>query len=395
MNHDAPHPARRGSAGAGRPGPAGASTTPSRLPLAQPDILIVDDFPENLSLLSSMLKREGYPVRPATSGKLAIEAALSAPPDLVLLDIKMPDLDGFAVCARFKAEASLKDIPVIFISALSETSDKLAAFEAGGVDYITKPFEEREVRARVRAHLELRQQREQLRENLLRLQALETLRDNLTHMLVHDMRAPLMAMDGHLELLAMFEAKTLSAEGKSYLAQARAGSARLNRMISEMLAVSQLEAGQLKPALKSVDLRELVRKTIREAEGLRADKTIRFVSPSKPLPLAADEELIGRVVENLLANALKYGAEAGKVIVRLIATDQQVRVEVTDDGVGIAAEEQARFFEKFGQVEGNPRRRGAGLGLAFCKLAVEAHGGRIGVISQPGKGSTFWFTLEL
>ena len=363
-------------------------------PRGQPDILIVDDVPQNLTLLSDLLKREGYRVRPATSGKLAIQAALRAPPDLALLDIRMPGLDGFAVCARFKAEASLKDIPVIFISGLSETSDKLAAFEAGGVDYVTKPFQELEIRARVRAHLELRHQREQLRENLLCLQALEALRDNLTHMIVHDMRAPLMAVDGHLKLLETFEAQTLSAEGKSYLAQALAGSARLNRMIAEMLAVSKLEAGQLKPALKNVDLLELVRKTTREAEALKGDKTLRFVSPLKPLPLAVDAELIGRVVENLLTNALKFGADGGEVIVRLTATDQQARVEVTDDGIGIAAEQQARIFEKFGQVEASLRRRGTGLGLAFCKLAVEAHGGRIGVNSEPGKGSTFWFTLE-
>lgn len=188
---------------------------PGMKPRNQPDILIVDDVPQNLSLLSAMLKREGYRVRPATSGKLAIEAALRAPPDLALLDIKMPGMDGFEVCARFKAAASLKDIPVIFISALRETSDKLAAFEAGGVDYVTKPFREREVQARVRAHLELRQQREQLRANLLRLQQLETLRDNLTHMIVHDLRAPLMAVDGHLKLLELFEVQTLSADGKT------------------------------------------------------------------------------------------------------------------------------------------------------------------------------------
>ncbi len=359
-----------------------------------PDILIVDDVPENLRLLSVMLKREGYRVRPATSGKLALEAALRAPPDLALLDIKMPELNGFEVCARFKAEASLKDMPVIFISALSETGDKLAAFEAGGVDYVTKPFQEREVQARVRAHLELRQQREQLRENLLRLQQLETLRDNLTHMIVHDMRAPLMAVDGHLKLLEMFEVQTLSADGKSYLAQAREGSARLNRMISEMLAVSKLEAGHLKPVLKTCDLVELARKITRTAEALQADKTLRFASPLKQLPLAVDEELIGRVLENLLTNALKFAADGGKVLVKLTGTERQARLEVTDDGIGIAAEHQTRIFEKFGQVEGSPRRRGTGLGLAFCKLAVEAHGGQIGVHSQPGKGSTFWLTLD-
>ena len=359
-----------------------------------PRILIVDDVPDNLRLLAAMLKANGYQARPVTSGKLAIEAALQSPPDLILLDINMPEMDGFAVCARLKREETLKEIPVIFISALSETADKLAAFKAGGVDYVTKPFQEQEVYARVHTHLELRRQREQLRDNLLQLQQLEKLRDDLTHMIAHDMRSPLMAVEGHLKMLELFEAGAFSKEGKSYLTQARQGAGRLGRMIFEMLTVSKLEAGKFKTNPVACDLVQIARKVVAEAEAFKGDKTIRFLPPMQKLTLRVDADLLERVLENLLANAVKFAADAGEVQLCLTATEHQARVEVVDDGVGIRAENQLKIFEKFGQVESGKSRIGTGLGLTFCKLAVEAHGGRIGVNSAPGRGSTFWFTLD-
>ena len=243
-------------------------------------------------------------------------------------------------------------------------------------------------------HLELRRQREQLRDNLLQLQQLEKLRDDLTHMIAHDMRSPLMAVEGHLKMLELFEAGAFSKEGKSYLTQARQGAGRLGRMIFEMLTVSKLEAGKFKTNPVACDLVQIARKVVAEAEAFKGDKTIRFLPPMQKLTLRVDADLLERVLENLLANAVKFAADAGEVQLCLTATEHQARVEVVDDGVGIRAENQLKIFEKFGQVESGKSRIGTGLGLTFCKLAVEAHGGRIGVNSAPGRGSTFWFTLD-
>ncbi len=170
------------------------------------DILIVDDTPANLQLLGGMLKDRGHRVRPVANGKLALQAAITTPPDLILLDISMPDPNGYEVCVQLKRQDRTRDIPVIFISALNETIDKVMAFGVGGVDYVTKPFQFEEVEARVACHLNLRRlQRDlTLRNNELwqsneELRRLQELRDNLTHMIVHDLRSPLSGVIGTLK----------------------------------------------------------------------------------------------------------------------------------------------------------------------------------------------------
>jgi len=363
--------------------------------LMQPaNILIVDDVPENLRLLSAILKESGHHVRSAAGGKAALQAVQHALPDLILLDIKMPGLDGLEVCAQLKAAENQRDIPVIFISALHETGDKLKAFLAGGVDYVTKPFQAEEVHARVQTHLELRRQKIQLQDNLQKLQELEKLRDSLTHMIVHDMRSPLMAMDGYLEMLQTFDAQTLSPEGKGYVVQARTNATRLIHMANEMLTVSKLESGKLVLNPTDCDLATVIQEVLAGQEIARGRKNLRFLPQPGNWRLPLDQELMSRVIQNLLDNALKFSPEHGTVTVTLADSDGQVRVEITDQGPGIPSGQHARIFEKFGQLERKAGRPGVGLGLAFCKLTVEAHGGRIGVTSQTGQGSTFWFTLN-
>ncbi|MEI8352800.1 MAG: response regulator, partial [bacterium] len=166
-----------------------------------PGILIVDDAPANVRLLADMLKDRGYKIRVALSGELALQAAHNHPPGLILLDINMPEMNGYEVCERLKADAKLRDIPVIFISAMHETLDKVKAFSMGGVDYITKPFQTEEVGARVRTHLELHRQRRELQRSYARLRELENLRDTLVHMIVHDLRNPLSVVRGSLDVV--------------------------------------------------------------------------------------------------------------------------------------------------------------------------------------------------
>ena len=359
-------------------------------------ILIVDDVPENLRLLSALLLQNGYQVRSATSAKRALAAAALARPSLILLDIRMPEMTGMQMCDLLKKDDNLKDIPVIFISGLNETGDKINAFRSGGVDYITKPIQEQEVLARVKTHLELRRQKIELETSYRRLQALEELRDSLTHMIVHDMKNPLMVIGGHLELIGMKDAGTLSPHGDHSLAEARVGVSRLTHMISEMLTVSKLESGKLAIQPGPCDLVALARKVAAEVCPANDDRQIEISITTNPetVRLSLDVGLIERVLQNLLGNALKFSPDRSKVALTIAAANGRTRVEVSDAGPGIAPEFHRMIFEKFGQVASGKNVAGYGLGLTFCKLAVEAHGGTIGVESRPGAGATFGFTLN-
>jgi len=194
----------------------GCWSRPNKALMAAAVILIVDDVPENLRLLSVILKAAGHRVRMVASGEVALESVRQTPPDLILLDIRLPGADGFAVCQQLKQREAVRDIPVIFISAMEGTDEKLKAFQSGGVDYVTKPFQAEEVLARVHAHLEIRRQKIRLEENYRELQILEQKRDNLTHMIVHDMRSPMMTVDGYHEMLQRTEGAQLSPKGIRY-----------------------------------------------------------------------------------------------------------------------------------------------------------------------------------
>ncbi|MFZ2655513.1 MAG: hybrid sensor histidine kinase/response regulator [Victivallales bacterium] len=343
-----------------------------------PNILIVDDTPANVLLLVKMLAERGYRPRPVSSGKLALQAARDETPDLVLLDINMPEMNGYEVCEQLKADAKLKDIPVIFISASDHMIDKVKAFDVGGVDYVTKPFQCREVYARVKTHLQLHR--------------LEKLRDDLTHMVVHDLRSPLMIIFGLLDVLEARE-KKLSASTRKFINLARLGAEDMGNMISSILDVSKMGAGEMKFQLEPCDLYALIHAVADANKLLPGNRTVTLDAPESPLAVTADVVLIRRVLQNLLGNAIRYTQSGGDVRIAVTDSTSEIRVAVADAGPGIAPEYHRRIFEKFGQVEDQYNRMGSGLGLTFCKLAIEAHGGRIGVESEVGRGSTFWFTL--
>jgi len=361
-----------------------------------PSILLVDDTPANLQLLSEMLKGRGYRARAAVSGRLALQAIRSDPPDLILLDISMPGMDGYEVCAELKADEKLKDIPVIFLSAHIETMDKIKAFSAGGVDYITKPFQFKEVEARVATHLELRRQKAQLQENYDKLRGLEKLRDGLVHMIIHDLRSPLAGIYGFLELIREKARNTLSPDLLRFISDALGSAKQMARIIGDVLDTSKLEEGKLKLELTDCDLGGIMKEAISGLTPLLAGRELLFTPPEALLKVPADRELISRVIQNLVANAIKFTPKDGGVIrLDIAASGGLVRVSVQDNGPGIAAEYRQKIFEKFAQVElpAGRQQNSTGLGLTFCKLAVEAHGGHIGVDGEEGKGSTFWFEL--
>ena len=370
---------------------------------AAANILIVDDTPANLRVLTEMLRGAGYRARPTPSGSLALKAAQHEAPDLVLLDIRMPDMDGYEVCRRMKLIEALKDVPVIFLSALTDPAEKIEAFKSGGVDYVTKPFQLEEVQARVEAHLglhrlqcALEQSNRDLAAANAELRELEALRDGLFHMLVHDMRSPLTVISAALEILQDTEASTLPADSVQLLRHARGSVTALIGMVSSVLDVSRMEAGRMPLQYNECDLAEIARVVIAQLQLLRGGRTVTLACAEGTPRVTADRDLLARVVQNLLGNALKFTpAEGGMITIGITVDSAQARVTITDNGPGIPAAHQERIFEKFVQVEPTSESRGrsSGLGLTFCKLAVEAHGGRIGVSSAPGGGSAFWFEL--
>jgi len=363
-------------------------------------VMVVDDNVTNLQLLEMLLRMRGYEVRSFTRGQAALEAAASAPPDVILLDIAMPEMDGYEVCRRLKADPRLAAIPIIFISALSATRDKIKGFACGGVDYVTKPFQIEEVHARVETHHKLRQlqiqlerQNGELQNNYDQLRKLEELRDNLTHMVVHDMRSPLAIVQMSLEMLKTTLTGLSEPESK-LLDGALRGSQVMNRMTTQLLDVSRLEAGQMPLNKTACDLAPIAQAALEAIAPLLGDRHA-LLNAREPLTALCDAVLLRRVLDNLLSNALKFTPPGKEITLSIAREGNAAQLAVMDTGPGIPEKYHQKIFEKFSQIEDEQQSKGTGLGLTFCKLAVEAHGGKIGIDSEVGRGSTFWFTLPL
>ena len=355
-------------------------------------VLVVDDTVENLRLLSDLLGERGYDVRAFTNGRQALQAAEHDPPDLILLDITMPEMDGLEVCRRLRETESCRDVPVIFLTALTDTADKVRAFDTGGVDYITKPFQFEEVLARVQTHVALRRAQTELADNYRRLRDLEQLRDDLVHMIVHDMRSPLSALYVSLNLLN--RRATLTDDSRRDLQDAIASTRALNQMTSELLDVSRLEQGKMPIAMAVWDLTQMAHE-VRTAIGtIDLERTI-DIDREDPVRVTCDGGLVRRVMENLVSNGIRHTPAGSRMHISIATQDDHVRVAVHDEGPGVPPEHRTRIFEKFATVEDRHEAtyHSTGLGLAFCKLAIEAQGGMIGVEPGVPAGSTFWFEL--
>jgi signal transduction histidine kinase len=359
------------------------------------DILIVDDIPENLRVLGDMLRRHGYKVRPVPSGALALKACAAQAPDIILLDINMPEMNGYEVCARLKEDPQLKEIPVLFISALSESDDKVKAFRSGGVDYITKPFQIEEVEARVATHLSLHRQKKELQQNYDCIRELEDLRKSLTRLIVHDLRNPLIAIKAFLEVVTERN-PDLDADSKKHLRLAHGASRQLIDMANSLLDIDRLEEGVLRLKTEQVDLAELCREAIESSSSLLDKRTVTVETGQEPPVAEVDRSLMLRVIQNILGNALKYtDRNTGIITMRAELSGEDAVVTLFNNGPAIPHEYHQRIFERFAQVDGQqiPGVHCTGLGLSLVKLGVEAHGGTVGVESEVGKGTTFRLTL--
>lgn len=358
-------------------------------------ILVVDDEALLRMNLRAFLEDLGFAVQEAGNGLEALEACGTAKPDLILMDISMPMMDGIEACERLKGDPATAEIPILFLSALMRSEDKVRAFKAGAVDYLTKPYHLEEVEARVRAHLELHAQRRLLREQNEALRDLEHQRDTFTHMMAHDLRSPLTALMGSLDLLEMaLEDEFPGASGTSstHLDRIRRAATQVLSRITQMLDVSRLESGSMPVDARPMDLVATAAEAIQNLAGMARDREVRLSAPGR-LEVEGDAGLILRVIENLLGNALKFTPAGGRIEVCVEGGPSGPRVRVIDGGPGISPEQQTHLFQKFRQVGQQERLHGSGLGLAFCRLAVEAHRGAIGCCSESGAGAEFWFSI--
>ena len=357
-------------------------------------ILVVDDVDFNRKLPVTILRLVGQETVEAADGPTALRMVeQDADISQVLLDVNMPEMNGFELCEALKNEPTLADVPVIFISALSDTADKVRAFTSGGVDYVTKPFQFDEVHARVRAHLQIRAQQRALQVAHVQLQELESHRDSLVHMVVHDMRSLLSATIGNLEWLSGSELPTDATEA---IADALNSGQELREMVHSLLDISRMETSELTLCPTTVDLSAVAASVVHGLQPLRGERTLSTAAASGPCGAVCDLTLIRRVIQNLVGNALKFTHPVkGVVGVEIRRLGARTQVRVADNGQGIPTQFHGKIFDKFFQVEARQHgvKHASGLGLTFCKLAVEAHGGRIGVESEPGQGATFWFDL--
>ena len=372
-----------------------------------PLILVADDVEANVELLVDQLETLGFHTVVARDGPSALASCLERRPDLVILDVSMPAGDlgvadrgaGFEVCRRLKRDARTARIPVIFVTALGDTADRVKAIEAGGDDFLTKPHHRLVLNARVRALLKLKGATDALEEGLKRLRELQKVRDDLMKMIVHDLKTPLtsvlatleMARDGDFGALTPPQARALSdAEGKAE---------DLLALIEDLLEVARIEEQtitlQPEPIAPAALLAEIVYDWGLRFKQEGATATV-DVADDAPV-FRADKVLLKRVLSNLVQNALTHTAGPVHLALEARADANGILFTVADDGPGIPSEYQEIIFRKFERVRAAnaPRVRSSGLGLTFCRLAVESHGGRIWVKSVEGEGSTFYVQLPL
>jgi two-component system, sensor histidine kinase and response regulator len=371
-----------------------------------PLILVADDVPANVELLFDQLHVLGFRAIAASDGPGAIAACFEHKPDLCILDVSMPAGDlgvddrstGFEVCRRIKRDPRTSRIPVIFVTALNDTTDRVKAIEAGGDDFLTKPHNRLVLGARVRSLLKLKAATDALDESARKMKELEKLRDDLMKMIVHDLKTPLTSVLATIEMLNEGDFGTLTPTQRSALADAEGKAEDLLLLIEDLLEVRRIEETQLVLNLDNIAPGALLTEIVHEwAHRLQQERAEVSVDASDDAPVfRADRPLIKRVFGNLIQNALTHSAHAVKLTLSARAEGDGVLFTVSDNGPGIPPEYHEIIFRKFEQVRtpNVPRVRSSGLGLAFCKLVIESHGGRIWVQSAGnGQGSAFHFVL--
>lgn len=370
-------------------------------------VLVVDDNEANRVLAQQTLEDEGYRVILAADGEAALAAfALSPRPDCVLLDVRMPRMSGFEVCERLREMPASAEVPVIFLTALRDVDTFDQALRSGGDDFLTKPVRPTELVVRVKTAIDLRRTRLELREHyeLLRgqrdrLMRVQLMKERLMAFVVHDLKNPVNAMDLHAQLV--LRDKTLSDDSRHSISQIRTEARSLTRMIMNLLDIAKADEGKLEAKRAVVDLPRLVAEVLAEIEPFAQAKSVTVKSILEIETARVDPDLVRRTLSNLVENAVRHCPKEGTVSVTAVRQGEVAELRVRDTGAGVPRDMWEKVFDPFVQLENSPNksssaasRGGRGLGLTFCKLAAEAHGGTIGV-EDGAPGAVFCLRLPL
>src|SRR3954465_10668459 len=374
-------------------------------PADAPVILVADDVPANGELLFDQLHVLGFRAVAAYDGPAALRVCAERHPDLCILHVSTPaggvGVDdrstGFEVCRRIKRDPRTARIPVIFVTALNDTSDRVRGIEAGGDDFLTKPHNQLVLGARVRSLLKLKAATDALEDSLRKLRELERVRDDLMKMIVHDLKTPLTSVLATLEMLADGDFGAVTTDQKRAVGDAESKSEDLLALIDDILEVARIEEANITLSLAPMAPGALLAELVHEwSHRFTQERTTVDVSVADDAPVfSGDKGLIKRVFSNLIQNAVTHSSNPVHLELSARRARSGVLFTVSDNGPGIPPEYHDLIFRKFGQVEmpRSPRTRSSGLGLTFCKLVVERHRGRIWVRSEEGKGSSFYIEL--
>ena len=370
-------------------------------------ILIVEDNQENMDLLIYFLRPQGYELLTVKDGLSALEAVEKEHPDIILLDIMLPKLDGYEVCERLKSRHDTKFIPIIMLTALKELQDKVKALEVGADDFLSKPFENVELLARVRSLLRLKQYHDELQSKNIELEKknvsllrMDKFKEDLINLIVHDMKNPLFVIQGNLQMMSM-SMQNLSADFlKKYTKRIERSSQQLLRMVVNLLDISRIEEGRIELKSEKANINTIIKDiAIRISDYPENEQKQIVVDLDSHLPeILADKSVIERVLENLINFAVTNADEDGKVLISTSSADgQKVQFITHDSGTQIPKNFHDKIFEKFSQAEikNSGSRVDRALGLTFCKLAVEAHQGKMWLDLENKIGNKFIIELPV
>lgn len=358
-------------------------------------VLVVDDDITNLNVLIDALSQENLNVSIAKNGEESLEQAKLVNPDIILLDVVMPGIDGFETCRKLKEQSETKDIPIIFITALSETINKVTGFNAGGVDYITKPFQYEEVIARVNSHLTIRNQQKYIEKQNKKLTELNRSKDKFFSIIAHDLRNTLTSFLSFSKILKDFELMDKETR-QSITKSVYEASENLFNLFENLLNWAKMQQGLLKLESEYFSLNSLVIHNFNLFSQMAEQKKIELINEiTTDYTIYGDKNMIDTVLRNLISNALKFTKKKGQVKISANVRDKNIHISVKDSGVGISDEMKASIF-KISNMEyrdGTEGEIGTGLGLILCKEFSEKNGGDLYFESETEKGSCFTLCL--
>jgi signal transduction histidine kinase len=355
----------------------------------KPVILIVDDVPKNIQVLGTLLNQMDCELAVAMNGQQALDTVARVKPDLILLDVMMPVMDGHEVCRRLKKADETKDIPVIFITAKTEIDDITTGFELGAVDYITKPFIGNELLARVKTHLSLKRIKETLQDEV-------AAKNKFFSIISHDLRGSFGIILSFVQLIKENREVLTAQEIDELLDDIGNTSKNTLNLLENLLEWARAQTGRIKYSPEKLNAQVLVDEILTTYQGIAGNKHVELLSSVNSGNFVfADKNMVLLIIRNLVSNAIKFTPKQGSIQIIVDDQDDFVRLSVADTGVGIRPEKVNQLFriDSIVSTLGTENEQGNGLGLVLCKEFVEYNGGTIGIDSTPGKGTTVWFTL--